>query len=71
MVFLPLKNILIKGGPIWTIDLCEDYLLSGSYDKTIKQWNFNGKCLCTIRGHTEWVSAIQINKTNTSTHHNF
>ena len=50
-------------GPIWSIDRNEEYLFTGSYDKTIKIWNIkNGICLNTIRAHNSWVSSIKFDK---------
>lgn len=38
----------------------EDTLASGSADSNIKIWNFrSGECF-TLRGHTDWVNAVQL-----------
>ncbi len=48
------------GGPIWCSDFHEEFLYTGSYDKTLKIWNIKyGNCLSTIRAHSSWVSSIQ------------
>ena len=49
------------GGPVWClqIDKQTDYLVSGSYDTTVKIWNWQtAACIRTLRGHTGWVSAL-------------
>ena len=49
------------GGPVWCVDFYKDLLVSGSYDKTIKVWNMrSGQNLCTLRGHTSWVSCVKV-----------
>ena len=49
------------GGPVWCLHVAGDVLYSGSYDKTIKMWNINtGKCQQTLRGHTGWVSCMDM-----------
>ena len=50
---------------ILAVDSFDDYLLSGSKDKTVKLWkkdadSFNFKLLATFIGHLEAVSSIQI-----------
>jgi F-box/WD-40 domain protein 7 len=34
-------------------------ILSGSCDKTIKVWNFSGRCLMTLQGHQDAVTCLQ------------
>jgi len=39
------------------------FLLSGSYDSNIKFWNVeNNEFIKTLRGHTDWVLALTLNK---------
>lgn len=58
-------NFYGHGGPVWTC--CEsgnNTLISGSHDKTLKIWNMNtGQCQFTMRGHNNWISAIDCNST--------
>ncbi|KAK9432941.1 quinon protein alcohol dehydrogenase-like superfamily [Lipomyces doorenjongii] len=35
-------------------------LASGSADSTIRVWNFKDKSFFTLRGHTDWVNAVNI-----------
>ena len=52
------------GGPVWTLHIHGNSLFSGSYDKTVKMWNINtGECLKTLRGHTGWVSSLDMTST--------
>jgi WD40 repeat protein len=39
------------------------YFVTGSFDKTIKLWTRLGKCIKTLRGHTDWVSEFLIGST--------
>ena len=49
------------GGPVWCHTIKENTLYSGSYDKCIKMWDIqSGECLRTLRGHTGWVSCIDM-----------
>lgn len=41
-------------------------ILSASFDKKIKIWNLNGKCIRTYKGHTEAVKDISFNPDGTS-----
>uniref|UniRef100_A0AAU6MX40 Tumor necrosis factor receptor-related factor 7 n=1 Tax=Argopecten irradians TaxID=31199 RepID=A0AAU6MX40_ARGIR len=47
-------------GPVWCLCVNNDFLFSGSSDKTIKVWDTgnNYKCLKTLEGHTGIVLAI-------------
>ncbi|KDQ59495.1 hypothetical protein JAAARDRAFT_33064 [Jaapia argillacea MUCL 33604] len=38
----------------------ENVLASGSVDSTIKVWNFRTKESFTLRGHRDWVNAVQL-----------
>lgn len=39
-----------------------DLLFSGSRDATIKIWDTNtGFCLCTLKGHEDWIRGLSIN----------
>jgi WD40 repeat protein len=51
------------GGPVWSCCVGPDNsLVSGSYDKTVKVWDLaTGRCEFTMRGHSEWVSAVDCN----------
>ena len=52
-----------SGGPIWSLSFADNTLVSGSYDHTIKVWNIKRNlCLSTLRGHTEWVSSVQLDE---------
>jgi WD40 repeat protein len=54
-----LNNFHGHCGPIWCIDSHDDYLFTGSYDKTIKIWHLKtGNCLSTLRAHDSWVSGL-------------
>jgi F-box/WD-40 domain protein 7 len=49
------------GGPVWCLHVDHDRLFSGSYDKCIKVWDINsGECTQTLRGHSGWVSCIDM-----------
>src|SRR5258708_5256511 len=37
---------------VYCLAVWRNYLWSGSYDKTIKQWSASGHCLNTLHGHT-------------------
>ncbi|KAK2184415.1 hypothetical protein NP493_264g02015 [Ridgeia piscesae] len=47
-------------GPVWCLCVLQDYLFSGSSDKTIKVWDTSTtfKCLSTLEGHTGIVLAL-------------
>lgn len=48
-------------GPVWCLCTVENTLYSGSFDKCIKMWDIqSGECLKTLRGHTGWVSCIDM-----------
>lgn len=51
-------------GPVWAVRFQgEHHVLSGSYDKTIKLWDlFTGNCVATMRGHTGWVSCLEVDR---------
>ncbi|KAI9486493.1 MAG: WD40-repeat-containing domain protein [Benjaminiella poitrasii] len=52
---------LFKGhqGPVTSIALTENRLWTGSWDKTIKQWDLaTGECLATLEGHTDFVKSL-------------
>ncbi|KAI7906881.1 WD40-repeat-containing domain protein [Cokeromyces recurvatus] len=54
---------LFKGhqGPVTSIALSDDRLWTGSWDKTIKQWDLmTGECLATLEGHTDFVKSLVI-----------
>jgi guanine nucleotide-binding protein subunit beta-2-like 1 protein len=34
-------------------------IVSASRDKTVKVWNTIGKCMSTLRGHSDWVSSVR------------
>lgn len=39
-----------------------DFLVSGSYDSTIKVWDTNsGFCVHTLTGHSNWVKCVSLN----------
>ncbi|XP_032801659.2 ribosome biogenesis protein WDR12 [Petromyzon marinus] len=45
------------------VKVCDDWILSGSYDKTGRVWTTDGKPLTTLSGHTEVVKDVEwINK---------
>eukprot|EP00357_Protocruzia_adherens_P026856 CAMPEP_0115022876 /NCGR_PEP_ID=MMETSP0216-20121206/31901_1 /TAXON_ID=223996 /ORGANISM="Protocruzia adherens, Strain Boccale" /LENGTH=623 /DNA_ID=CAMNT_0002395823 /DNA_START=116 /DNA_END=1987 /DNA_ORIENTATION=- len=51
------------GGPVWCCELGDESntLYTGSYDRTVKQWDLDsGACEFTLRGHTEWISALKV-----------
>ena len=56
-------NFYGHGGPVWTCcESANNTLISGSHDKTLKIWNMNtGQCQFTMRGHNNWISAIDCN----------
>ena len=38
------------------VALSKDRVVSGSWDETLKVWGVSsGRCLCTLRGHTDWA----------------
>lgn len=47
-------------GPVWCLCVLQDFLFSGSSDKTIKVWDTSTtfKCLSTLEGHTGIVLAL-------------
>ncbi|KAI0208594.1 E3 ubiquitin-protein ligase TRAF7 [Lamellibrachia satsuma] len=47
-------------GPVWCLCVLQDFLFSGSSDKTIKVWDTSTtfKCLLTLEGHTGIVLAL-------------
>ncbi|WP_158303001.1 WD40 repeat domain-containing protein [Kosmotoga olearia] len=49
-------------GPVSSVAISPDgkYIVSGSWDNTIKLWNINGECLRTFEGHTDWVRTVAI-----------
>ena len=45
--------------------LTKSTLASGSYDKTIRVWNFeSGECLKVLKGHTGGVTSLCISPSN-------
>lgn len=50
------------GGPVWCLCVHQDYLFSGSSDKTIKVWDTASsyRCLKTMEGHQGIVLAMTI-----------
>ena len=38
---------------------CDDVILSGSLDNSLKTWNLDGTCLRTFQGHSEFVWSCQ------------
>ncbi len=56
----PIRDFIGHGGPVWSVSVSKDgrYLVSGSYDQTVKLWNLeSGECLASLfvseRG--EWI----------------
>jgi len=52
-----------------TTDLSDNigkqYIISGSYDKTIKIWDFSTfKLVETLEGHTNWINSVAVSKDN-------
>ncbi|KAI8969192.1 WD40-repeat-containing domain protein [Mycotypha africana] len=48
-------------GPVTTVAICKDKLWTGSWDKTIKQWDIaTAECLATLEGHTDFVKTILV-----------
>jgi len=44
------------------VNLFDDYLASGSVDKTIKIWQVSsGECIHTLCGHTDTVTSLCVN----------
>jgi len=51
------------GGVVAVVSLFDDYLASGSRDKTIKIWRVSsGECVYTLKGHTDRVSSLCVNE---------
>lgn len=47
-------------GGIISLHFDSTILASGSMDKTVRIWNFNDKSTVSLRGHTDWVNAVQL-----------
>jgi WD40 repeat protein len=44
------------------MDFDGDTLVTGSYDKTLKVWSIKKSDVkCTLRGHSNWLSCVQLN----------
>ena len=43
---------------VYCLIVWNNYLYSGSYDRTIRKWNENGKCVATLHGHTDMVMCL-------------
>ena len=54
--------LLLRGHTsfVWCLTVWNNYLYSGSYDKTIRKWNENGDCVATLRGHTDVVYCLTV-----------
>lgn len=60
-----LKNTLAgHGGRVYSVSFNQEGLLaSGSYDKTIKLWNFDaGECIRTFNGHKSFVLCVNFDR---------
>ena len=53
---------LPHSSPITSIATTKDYIISGSGDRTIKIWNYDGKCIHTLSGHSDYVASIATTK---------
>ena len=49
----------LKIGGVYVANVC-DRIVSGSRDKTVKIWNIDGKCLKTLKGHSDGVRSVNI-----------
>ncbi|KAK4511663.1 nucleolar zinc-finger protein [Mucor velutinosus] len=52
---------LFKGhkGPVTSVVVTKLHLWTGSWDKTIKQWDLvSGECVATLEGHTDFVKSL-------------
>ena len=49
---------------VWCVASWGNYLVSGSFDKTVKVWSMavagSWPCLSTIAEHTDWVNALVV-----------
>jgi WD40 repeat protein len=58
-----INNFYGHSGAIWCMDRHDDFLFTGSSDKTIKIWQLKtGNCLSTFRAHNNWVSSLHYDK---------
>lgn len=58
------NNIISKykghNGPISSIAVYKNFVLTGSWDKTIRQFTHDGQCIKMYEGHTDYVKSIII-----------
>ncbi len=56
-----IKSLGIHKGPVRSVAINNKFIISGSYDKTIKIWDINtGKEVETLKGHTDSVLSVAI-----------
>ena len=43
-----------------SVAVSRDRIVSGSFDRTVKIWNWHGECLKTLEGHSDYVTSVAI-----------
>ena len=48
-------------GPVWSVTIAGDKIVSGSKDRTLRIWDSNsGECTKELKGHAATVSCVTI-----------
>jgi WD40 repeat protein len=56
-----LKTLEGHSSYVNSVAICDDVIVSGSSDKTVKVWSLkSGECLKTLEGHSNWVLSVAI-----------
>ena len=54
------RTLLGHQGGVWALDCNTQYIVSGSTDRSLKIWNYDGVCLNDLVGHTSTVRCLKI-----------
>lgn len=58
-----LRTLVGHTGGVWSSQMEDNIIISGSTDRTLKVWNADtGQCINTLYGHTSTVRCMHLHK---------